>query len=193
MTKTENISDSDEIEEVETRKKTKKEQRMEIREGHSVSPVKAGGSRESVVNEIRQLRSEIRSSISKKDDNGKIQFRVADREKVLLNIDKLTDILVDILDRDTVVNISAKLDELTREIKQQRSNMDTVDKLKDEMAEVKKQLRQFREDFNKDHEDRRRDDNRSSVRAQQVVKDSSNTRTGRGERQKNWTKRVPSG
>lgn len=50
--------------------------------------------------EIKAIRREIRNAISRRDSANKIQFRVEGRERVLLGIYNLSDILIDLVLRD---------------------------------------------------------------------------------------------
>lgn len=94
-------------------------------------PIKAGAKSEQVVNEIRFLRKEIRAWPS--------------REGALLNIDKITDMLVEILARDTETQtkpsheteLAKQIEALRKEIMEQRKSSEAVDTLKDQMLKIR--------------------------------------------------------
>lgn len=84
-----------------------------------------------MVNEIRFLRNEIRAFPS--------------REGALLNIDKITDMLVEILARDTETQtkpsheteLAKQIEALGKEIMEQRESSEAVDTLKDQMLKIR--------------------------------------------------------
>lgn len=81
-----------------------------------------------MIDEIKAIRIEIRKTLSRRDrSKSKISFRIEDKEKVIKGMDKLTDILADLVWRR---------DDRVREL-ESRELLSQITALKIEMKEAK--------------------------------------------------------